>query len=193
MTTQALPDAGRAYLEEMLAGIGRGDHSAFTEFYQSTSRRAFGLIRRVLVDPELSEEVLQEVFIMVWKDAAKYQPALGSPLGWLLTIAHRRAVDKVRTYARAADREQRWSVATHSAAYDNVAEEAADRSDVEILTKSLAQLSFLQREAIVLAYFGSLTYKEVAERLAVPLPTVKSRIRGGLDRLRSQLTPALTA
>jgi RNA polymerase sigma-70 factor (ECF subfamily) len=133
---------------------------------------------------------MQEVFIVVWKDAAKYDPAAGSPTGWLMTIAHRRAVDKVRQYQSGANRDARWAAATHTVPYDEVAEAVTDRIDTRLLMESLAGLSAPQRESITMAYFGSLTYKEVAQTLSIPLPTVKSRVREGLNRLRVQLEPA---
>lgn len=190
MDTHDSPDNGSAYLEELLLRTGRGDHLAFAEFYRMTSRRAFGLARRVVVDSGLSEEVLQETFIAVWQQAAKYSPALGSPIGWLMTITHRRAVDKVRSHQRSAERDHRWGTTTRSVAHDDAAEDAMNRAEARLLTGSLSVLSGLQRESIDLAYFGGLTYRQVAERLGVPLPTVKSRIRGGLEQLRARLTPA---
>lgn len=177
------------HLEELLLRTAEGDQIAFAEFYRMTSRRVFGLARRVVVDAGLSEEVLQETFITVWQQAAKYSPALGSPIGWLMTITHRRAVDKVRSHQRSAERDRRWAAANQSIAYDDVAEHATDRSDVRMLMESLSFLSVLQRESIQLAYFAGLTYRQVAERLGIPLPTVKTRIRDGLENLRTRLAP----
>lgn len=177
-------------LAGLLRETGQGSHQAFEEFYRRTSRRVFGMVRRVVVDPGLSEEVTQEVFIVVWRDAGAYDPALGSPTTWLLTIAHRKAVDKVRSHQSSTNRDARWASASWSRPYDEVTTSALDRMDALHLRDSLAALSPLQREAILLAYFGSLTYREVAERLSKPLPTIKSRIRDGLKQLRGQLDPA---
>src|SRR5690349_23701323 len=96
-------------LSALLAGIARGDQAAFAEFYQLTSRRVFGMARRVLIDPALSEDTTQEVFLQVWQNAAKFDPQPGGPLSWLLTIAQRRAVDKVRSSQSSTDREARRS------------------------------------------------------------------------------------
>ncbi|WP_314215407.1 sigma-70 family RNA polymerase sigma factor [Pseudarthrobacter equi] len=178
------------HLIELLQEIGQGRHEAFSEFYRLTSRRVFGVVRRVVLDRGLSEEVTQEVFIVVWRDAAAYDPALGSPTGWLLTIAHRRAVDKVRWHQSSTNRDARWASASWTRPYDEVAASSMERMDALQLRNSLAALPPLQREAIVLAYFGPLTYREVAERLSKPLPTIKSRIRDGLKQLREQLEPA---
>lgn len=183
------PGAVRDFLTGLLLRTARGDHHAFSEFYRRTSGQVTGLVRRVVIDRELSEEVVQEVFIVVWQDAAKYQAALGSPTAWLMTIAHRRAVDKVRSNQSSRNRDDRWA-STTPAAYDGVLDTVADTMAARTLISSLASLSALQRESIVLAYFGSLTYLEISQKLSVPLPTIKSRIRGGLQRLRTQLEPA---
>ncbi|MCB5272660.1 ECF RNA polymerase sigma factor SigK [Arthrobacter sp. SO5] len=182
------PDPELEILAGLLGAAAQGDHDAFTDFYRRTSARVYGLVRRILVDPGLSEEVTQEVFFGVWQDSRKFDPSLGSPLGWLMTIAHRRAVDRVRSHQSGTSRDQRWAVASHLAAdQDEVADIVARRLDARELMASLAGLSPLQRESISLAYFGSLTYREVAERLEAPVPTVKSRIREGLRQLRLQL------
>lgn len=173
----------------LLQRTADGDHQAFGEFYRLTSRQVTGLVRRVVIDRELSEEVVQEVFIVVWQDAAKYRATAGSPTAWLMTIAHRRAVDKVRSNQSSRKRDERWA-STAPEAYDGVQDAVADREDARVLLGSLASLSAVQRESIVLAYFGSLTYREISQRLSVPLPTIKSRIKVGLQNLRRQLEPA---
>lgn len=184
------PENPGAHLARLLLETGQGNHGAFTEFYQRTSQLVFGLVRRVVVDPGLSEEVTQEVFIVVWQNASKYDPALGSPTGWLVTIAHRRAVDKVRSHQSSTNRDARWAAASWSRPFDEVAASFSDRMEALQLLDSLRALSPLQREPIVLAYFGALTYREVAERLSAPLPTIKSRVRAGLKQLRGQLERA---
>lgn len=177
-------------LIDLLGRIAHGDHQAFGDFYGHTSARVFGLVRRVLIDRELSEDVTQEVFIMVWQKSAGYSPAAGSPMAWLMMIAHRRAVDRVRSHQSSQNRDRRWALRGVDRAYDEVAETAISRMDAQTLHRSLGRLSPLQREAVVMAYFDSLTYQEVAEKLSIPLPTIKSRIRGGLMRLRAELEPA---
>ncbi|XAS63782.1 sigma-70 family RNA polymerase sigma factor [Pseudarthrobacter sp. So.54] len=181
-------EQARDCLVGLLLRTAQGDHQAFSEFYRHTSRQVSGLVRRVLIDPDLSEEVVQEIFIVVWQDAAKYQQASGTPMAWLMTIAHRRAVDKVRASQSSRNRDNRWA-ATAPTAYDGVFDAVADRMDARILITSLAALSSLQRESIILAYFGALTHRQISVKLAVPLPTIKSRIRDGLHRLRMQLEP----
>lgn len=184
--TASGPDETRTYLAGLLLKTGQGNHEAFTEFYRFTSRRVFGAVRRVIVDPEISEEVTQEIFILVWQDAGKYNPALGSPIGWLVTIAHRKAVDRVRSRQSSANRDAKWAVAGWKHPFDEVAESVTDNIEALHVLDSLTSLTPLQRESILLAYFGCLTYREVAEKLSVPLPTIKSRIRDGLTQLRTQ-------
>ena len=179
-------DQARDFLAGLLLRTAQGDHQAFSEFYRHTCRQVTGLVQRVVIDRELSEEVVQEIFVIVWQDGAKYQPATGTPRAWLMTIAHRRAVDKVRATQSSRNRDDRWA-ATAPSAYDGVLDDMADKMDAQILIASLACLSALQRESIVLAYFGSLTYKEISVKLSVPLPTIKSRIRDGLQRLRTHI------
>ncbi|MET3952667.1 sigma-70 family RNA polymerase sigma factor [Arthrobacter sp. UYEF36] len=179
-------DQARDFLAGLLLLTAQGDHQAFSEFYLRTSRQVTGLVQRVIIDRELSAEVVQEIYIVVWQDAAKYRPDTGTPMAWLMTIAHRRAVDKVRANQSSRNRDHRWAT-TAPNAYDGVLDAVAEKMDARILIASLACLSDLQRESIVLAYFGSLTYREISVKLCVPLPTVKSRIRGGLQKLRTQL------
>ena len=124
---------------------------------------------------------------MVWLEARKYDPAAGSAMAWLMTIAHRRAVDKVRSEQAGTNREFRWGTANHGVEYDVVAETVADRMEGQDVARCLHSLSRLQREAITLAYYDCLTYREVAARLCCPLPTVKSRIRDGLKQLRTYM------
>ncbi|MCB5280775.1 ECF RNA polymerase sigma factor SigK [Arthrobacter sp. ES1] len=183
------PEQARDFLVSLLLRTAQGDHLAFSEFYGQTARKVSGLVQRVVVDRELSEEVVQEVFLVVWQDAAKYQPAMGTPTAWLMTIAHRRAVDKVRSSQSSRNRDHRWATSAPGA-YDVVLEAVTEKMDARFLIASLACLSALQRESIVLAYFGALSYREIAEELKVPLSTIKSRIRDGLNRLRTQLEPA---
>lgn len=185
----ARPDDARDFLAGLLLRTAQGDHQAFSEFYRHTARRVSGLVQRVLIDRELSEDVVQEIFMVVWQDAAKYRPGVGTPAAWLMTIAHRRAVDKVRSSQSSRNRDHRWAASAPSA-FDGVLEAVTQKMGARVLIASLACLSTLQRQSIVLAYFGSLTYREIAEELSVPLSTIKSRIGDGLHRLRTQLEPA---
>ncbi len=189
---QAPPAAGsredtNKKLAALLELIAVADQAAFAEFYELTSRRVFGMARRVLIDPELSEDTTQEVFIQVWQNAGKFNPQAGSPLAWLMTIAHRRAVDRVRSSQSATDREARYGANSQDIEHDSVSAEVDSKLEAEAVVKCLDTLTETQRESVRLAYYGGLTYREVAERLNAAVPTIKSRIRDGLIRLKSCL------
>ena len=174
-------------LTGLLEQVAAGDQQAFAEFYQLTSRRVFGMARRVLIDPDLSEDATQEVYIQVWQGAAKFDRAAGTPLAWLMTIAHRRAIDRVRTVQAATDREAKYGAASQDLDRDLVAEEADTNLEAEAVSRCLGTLTDTQRESVRLAYYGGLTYREVAEHLGAAVPTIKSRIRDGLLRLKTCL------
>lgn len=174
-------------LAQLLQRIAQGDQAAFAEFYQLTSRRVFGMARRVLIDPELSEDTVQEVFLQVWQSAARFDPGSGSPLAWLMTISHRRAVDKVRASQSASDREARYGATSQDIDHDSVQDEVDSRLEAEAVVRCLETLTETQQESVRLAYYGGLTYREVAEKLNAAIPTIKSRIRDGLIRLKTCL------
>jgi len=174
-----------ADLDALLTLVARGDQGAFEALYERLARPAYGLIRKVLRDPAQSEEVVQEVLLEVWRTASRFDPAKGGAATWVLTIAHRRAVDRVRSETAAAGREQRTS-RVPAAGYA-VADSVEATLDAELLRRCLDGLSDVQRESITLAYYGGYTYPEVAKLLEVALGTIKSRIRDGLNRLRDCL------
>lgn len=174
-------------LADLLARVATGDAHAFQGFYAQTSARVHGMVLRVLRDPGYSEETTQEVYLQVWHTAAAFDPAKGSALSWLITLAHRRAIDRVRSEQSGTDREGAYGAANWSADFDTVSEEASRREDARQVTDCLGSLTEVQRSTVTLAYYGGLTYREVSERLAVALPTVKSRIRDGLRRLKDCL------
>ena len=180
------PGAGPT-LTDLLSRIARQDRTAFALFYEQTSKRVYGLARRVLIDPELSEDATQEVYLQVWNTADRFNPSLGSPMAWLMTLAHRRAVDKVRSEQSATDREARYGAATQTVDHDDVVDTVTQRLEAESVVRCLDTLTATQQESVKLAYYGGLTYREVAERLGVAVPTIKSRIRDGLLRLKTCL------
>jgi RNA polymerase sigma-70 factor (ECF subfamily) len=139
----------------------------------------------VLRDLAQSEEVMQEVLLEAWRTASRYDPARGSAMSWLMMLAHRRAVDRVRSEQRAADREQRATSAQVD--YDDVIEAVESALDRERVRRCLDALTDLQRESVTLAYYGGYSYSEVARLLGVPPGTVKTRMRDGLIRLRDCL------
>ena len=172
-------------LERLLGLVARGDQDAFETIYDRLSGPAYGLVRKVLRDPAQSEEVTQEVMLEVWRTASRFDPARGTATTWALTIAHRRAVDRVRSETAAAQREQKSAPFTFSA--DDVAESVEASIDAQQVRRCLDGLTELQRQSITLAYYGGYTYTQVAKGLNVRLSTVKARIRGGLIRLRDCL------
>ena len=174
-------------LTDLLLRVARQDRTAFALFYEQTSKRVYGLARRVLIDPDLSEDATQEVYLQVWNTADRFNPALGSPIAWLMTLAHRRAVDKVRSEQSATDREARYGAATQTIDHDDVVDTVTQRLEAESVVRCLDTLTETQRESVKLAYYGGLTYREVAEKLGVAVPTIKSRIRDGLLRLKTCL------
>lgn len=167
-----------------------GDLQAFGRFYDLMAPRVYGLALRVLRDPGYAEETAQEVFLQVWKQAADYRPSLGSVQSWVLTITHRRAVDRVRSESSAARRDE-VDAATGTIHGGDVAEQVTEQisrgEEAAEVRRCLETLTDNQRESIEMAYFSGHTYREVAERLGTALPTVKSRIRDGLRRLKNCL------
>lgn len=174
-------------LQELLGLVARGDQDAFSRVYDTVSGPVLGLVRAVLRDPAQSEEVTQEVLIEIWRSAARFQPSRGSAMTWILTLAHRRAVDRVRSAQAATDRERRAALLEQTPAYDEVTEQVEARLEREQVRRCLRTLTELQRQSVTLAYYRGLAYREVAELLSVPLGTVKTRLRDGLIRLRDCL------
>ncbi|MCJ0905111.1 sigma-70 family RNA polymerase sigma factor [Rhodococcus sp. ARC_M6] len=171
----------------ILEQVARGDQSAFAEFYDRTSSRVYGMVLRVLRDPGFSEEAVQEVYLQAWSAAEQFDPARGSALAWLLTLAHRRAVDRVRSEQSSSDRQALYDTTNTTPEFDVVSEEVTRRDEHRAITACLDTLTPTQRESVTLAYYGGRTYREVAEDLGVAIPTIKSRIRDGLIRLRGCL------
>jgi RNA polymerase sigma-70 factor (ECF subfamily) len=175
-------------LEDLLSAVAMGDQTAFASLYDRMGAQVYGLIRRVLRDPSQSEEVTQEVLLEVWRSASRYDSTRGSAAGWVMTMAHRRAVDRVRSEQASRDRNTKVAVRdAGEAAFDVVAEDVEIRLEQEQVRQALSGLTDLQRQAIELAYYKGYTYREVAELLDTPLGTIKTRLRDGLIRLRDTI------
>ncbi|MEW1636935.1 ECF RNA polymerase sigma factor SigK [Streptomyces sp. NPDC093801] len=164
--------------------VARGDKQAFSVLYDALAPMVFGIVTKVVRDRAQSEEVAQEVMIDLWRQAARYRPDAGSVATWAATVAHRRAVDRVRSAQAAVDRDNAQAAREHRTAFDEVAEQVETRLEGEQVRRCLRGLTELQHQAVTLAYYGGLTYREVAQALRTPLPTIKTRMRDGLIRLR---------
>ncbi|UFS98023.1 ECF RNA polymerase sigma factor SigK [Nocardia huaxiensis] len=187
------PDAAAVRrLEDQLAGIAAGDREAFTRFYRETQRRTFGLALRVVRQSAAAEDVTQEVYLQVWHMAGRYDRRMASPMGWLMMLTHRRAVDRVRAESSSTARDLAYGQRNLGRDHDIVAEIAGQHAEERAVTDCLGTLTALQRETVALTYYGGRTYSEVADQLGVPLSTVKTRIRDGLQRLRNCLTGSVT-
>jgi len=184
-------EAGRAAepptadLAVLLARVARGDQVAYEEVYDQLAGPVLGMVRRVVRDLAQSEEVMQEVLLELWRTASRFDRDKGSAASWVMTIAHRRAIDRVRSEQKSAERELR--AASAQIDYDEVTETVEATLDRERVRRCMGSLTELQRESVTLAYYGSYTYDEVAGLLGVATGTVKTRMRDGLIRLRDCL------
>lgn len=173
--------------ETLLARIATGDEAAFAALYDEIAPRVLGLVRRLLIDHAQSEEVTQEIFLEIWQNAPRYEPSKGGATTWIFTMAHRRAVDRIRSSQAGRDRDVRIGIRDYESDYDNVAGTVETTIENERVKKAMLQLTELQRQAITLAYYGGYSHSEVAEKLEIPLGTVKTRLRDGMIRLRDAL------
>jgi RNA polymerase sigma-70 factor (ECF subfamily) len=174
-------------LSTVMVRVAAGDEGAFATFYDATSPTVFGIVVRVLRDRAQAEEVAQEVFLEAWRTSARYDPRQGTPSAWINTIAHRRAVDRVRSVERSVQRDQRHAESDLESTAPDVSEIVLVRDERSRVRRALAELPEVQRTALALAYFGGHTQREVAEMLDVPLGTVKTRMRDALKKLRGYL------
>jgi RNA polymerase sigma-70 factor (ECF subfamily) len=180
------PGAGPSTdLAAQIGLVARGDAAAFEAVYERVGPSVFGIVRRVVRDPAQSEEVTQEVLLDVWRNASKFDASRGSATAWVMTLAHRRAVDRVRSVQKESERERR--TATADIPYDEVTEAVEARLERERVRRCLGALTELQRESVALAYYGGYTYGQVAVLLGIPAGTVKTRMRDALIRLRDCL------
>ncbi|MFB2554775.1 sigma-70 family RNA polymerase sigma factor [Herbiconiux liangxiaofengii] len=174
-------------LDQLLVQVAQGDQQSFSELYDRVAPRILGLVRRVLVDHAQSEEVTQEVMLEIWRTATRFEAGRGSAMAWMLTMAHRRAVDRVRSSQAGHDRDERIGLRDIEPDYDHVSESVEIRIEHERVKRAMTQLTDLQREAISLAYYGGYSHSEVAALLSIPVGTVKTRLRDGMIRLRDAL------
>ena len=179
--------ASRPDLGALLRSSARGDEAAFAQLYDATSSRIYGLALRVVRDPAQAQEVTQEAYLEVWRTASRFDQAKGSAMSWLMTIVHRKAVDRVRSAEASSRRDTTYHDTTTQVEHDSTADTVETRMEARRVRSALAGLTVVQREAIALAYYGGYTHTEVATMLDVPVGTAKTRIRDGLIRLRDAL------
>ncbi len=176
-----------AELAQLLKLASRGDQEAFAKLYDATSTRVFGLAVRIVRDRAQAEEVAQEAFLEIWKTASRFDPAKGSAHGWMLTIVHRKSVDRVRSAEASTRRDTTYELRNQTVDHDSTADAAHASMEARRVRNAMESLTAAQREALELAYFGGYTHTEVASMLDLPLGTAKTRIRDGLIRLRDTM------
>jgi RNA polymerase sigma-70 factor, ECF subfamily len=174
-------------LADLLRRSARGDEAAFAALYDATAARLFGLVLRIVRDHAMSEEVTQEVYLDVWRQSARFDADRGSAMSWLMTIAHRTAVDRVRASEASRRRDDAHAATSQDVEFDTTAETAQASLEAQRVRRALTTLTDAQRSAVELAYLGGYTHTEVARLLDLPLGTAKTRIRDGLIRLRDTL------
>lgn len=174
-------------LAELMGRVSTGDQDAFAAVYDATSRSVYGIVLRVVVDPAQAEEVAQEVYVDVWRTADRYDPTQGSVAAWLNTIAHRKAVDRVRSVERSRQREQRHAEVSVEPPAPDVSEQVVASDEGRRVREALRELPEAQRTVLELAYFEGRTQREIAEFLEIPLGTAKTRVRDAMQRLRRML------
>jgi len=173
--------------DQLLSLVAQGDQAAFAQLYDQMAPRVLGLVRRLLRDHAQSEEVTQEIFLEIWQNATRYDSSKGGASTWIMTMSHRRAVDRVRASQSSRDRDTKIGIRDYDADYDNVSETVQTRIEHERVEKAMQRLTELQRQAVSLAYYGGYSHSEVATLLSVPIGTVKTRLRDGMIRLRDEL------
>ena len=170
--------------EGLLELVSNGDRAAFSALYERFSPRVFGLANRIIRDSSQAEEVAQEIFLEIWQRASRFDRVRGTATSWIMTLAHGRSVDRVRQSQASRNRDLKSAVGNFDRDVDSVADSVVQNSDATEVRDCLETLTDLQRQSITLAYFGGHTQREVGEMLGAALPTIKTRMRDGLIRLR---------
>ena len=169
--------------DDLLLKVGLGDRAAFGDLYDEVAPLVYGIARRVLRDPARAEEVSQEVFLQIWGQAERFDPSRGRARSWIAAVAHRRAVDVVRSEQASRRRTAEVGVREYLSAFDEVAETVERRELRRRVRGAIEELSEAQRQAVSLAYFGGMTYREVAEHVGSPEGTIKTRMRSAMGKL----------
>lgn len=187
------PSAKEPSDAELLAQIARGDHEAFARLYDRLSGILFGLVLKIVGEPKMAEDVLQETFLQIWDKAKLFEIGLGNPLSWALTLARNKAIDHLRASHR---RQRLMTEAENQVAIAAVLQPSSEASmhkheRAAVIRRALCELPMDQRQAIELAFFSGLTQTAIAETLQQPLGTIKARIRRGMLKLRAALEESL--
>ena len=185
--SEASVPSANAELAELLKACSLGEEAAFAKLYDATAARLFGLVLRTVRDRAQAEEVTQDAYLDIWRNSSRFDPDRGSALSWLMTIGHRKAVDRVRSAEATRRRDTAYETRDQAAPFDQTVEDAHRNLDAQRVRRALDTLTETQRGAVELAYFGGYTHREVAAMLGLPLGTAKTRIRDGLIRLRDTL------
>jgi RNA polymerase sigma-70 factor (ECF subfamily) len=175
-----------ARLVELIEQVARGNEGAISDLYDETSSRVYGAVLRMLHYPGLAAEVTQEIYLEIWRDASRYDPSKGSVLAWIMTLAHNRSVDRVRTVSMESVRE-RYAALKGDRVLDRAGDQIGSGPEAELARAALRSLTEIQRQVVTLTYFDGFSQSEVAQILGLPLATVTARIRDGLIGLRNAL------
>jgi RNA polymerase sigma-70 factor (ECF subfamily) len=173
--------------QDLIARMAAGDRRAFATFYELFAARVHGLVLRLIRNRAQAEEVSQEVFLLLWQESPQYSPIRGSVGAWVMTIAHRKTVDRIRSVQASHNRDLKQGIREYEDSYEDVEDTVATRLESDRVAIAMARLSEIQREAINLAYYRGLTYREIATELHIPAATVKTRVRDAMIRLRDEL------
>lgn len=189
MQPEPVPDPADAPSspERLLASCATGERAAFQALYRELSPAAYGLALRVLRDEHLAQDALQEAFTQVWTEAGRFDPQAGTARAWIMTLVHRRAVDRVRRDQADRQRGRAWGTGQLDVDHDSVAEIVELRAEHRRVRSALAALTPLQRQALDLAYHRGMTQAQIADHLGIPLGTAKTRLRDALQRLRLEM------
>jgi RNA polymerase sigma-70 factor (ECF subfamily) len=194
MTIAPAPEPGiERSDDDLLVLTAEGNRDAFTVFYDRTAPRVFGLVKRVLVDPAQSEEVTQDVYLEVWQNAPRFDPAKGKAVSWLLTMAHRRAIDRVRASQASRNRDLTVGIRDFEEARDDVEDTVEITLEHQRVTRALRTLTANQQQALEMTYFQGLTNTEAAQQAGIPVGTMKTRLRDALIALRTRVTDSTAA
>lgn len=185
--SSALIPSVDAELAQLLKACSLGEEAAFATLYDATVARLFGLVLRTVRDRAQAEEVTQDAYLDIWRNSSRFDPDRGSAMSWLMTIGHRKAVDRVRSAEATRRRDSAYEARQQGPAFDQTVEDAHRNLDAHRVHRALDTLNETQRRSLELAYFGGYTHREVAAMLDIPLGTAKTRIRDALIRLRDTL------